>query len=69
MSQPVSASGDEGRRGVGRGLLCHAGTRGAGEAALRVSRGQLLPSSILCRDSVLSAVRLMLLNTSAEPPL
>lgn len=28
MSEPVSASGDEGGRAVGRGLFCHAGTRG-----------------------------------------
>lgn len=68
MSEPVSASGDEGRRTVGRALLSCRG-EGAGEVTLLTIRGQLLRSSIFCLDSVLSARALMLLNTTGRPPL
>lgn len=54
MSEPVSASGDEGTALRGGGSFVMQG-EGAGEVTLQTIRGQLLRSSIFRPDSVLSA--------------
>lgn len=68
MSEPVSASGDEGCLRGREGSFVVQG-KGAGEVTLLAIRGQLLRSSIFRLDSVLSSEPLMLLNTTGRPAL
>lgn len=68
MSEPVSASGDEGRRTVGGGLFCHAG-RGGRRGDSSGDQGSTAAIIHLLLDSVLSAGALVLLNTTGRPPL
>lgn len=69
MSQPVSASGDEGRRSVGRALLSCRERGGGGGRRGDSSGDQGSTSAIihLLLDSALSAGVLVLLNTTGRP--